>query len=566
MMGMLKKRSALRVSLAAMLLSVAFATTLKSARVFTQQAEKKGPSLTAVEQEFASFISANTIRDVTVKLSSREMEGRGTAQPGAERSAKYIVDRFKQIGLKPSGADNTYYQKIKFKIERLLPTSSFKVGDVAFKFKKDFVVAPPFPAESKEISGDMVFAGYGVVSPELKRDDLAGIDVKGKIVLLLGGKPGNVDAATWAKLADRSAVLANLAGKGAVGFVVTHFGRATLPYELVASYLSRRRVSLSEPLPHTLQSPQLPPVLRISDATAAKLFAMSNGSFAEIKRKAEAGEYVSRDLGKRASISAAIQRQERPCNNVIGLLEGSDAKLKEQVVIYTAHYDAYGIDADGTIYPGAGDNALGIGKMIAIAEALAKSKSKPRRSVMFMALTGEEYGLLGAEHWVWHPTWPLEKVAANINFDGIGSEAWGPLGFVLDLGAGHSDLNNIFKEVAAAKSITILPDTDPSEGFFYRSDHYSFIKRGVPALYLVGGPQGNPFEITKRINTWLVKDYHQTTDTVQPDWNWEGARTLSVLGLIAGIRVANQEAMPAWVSGSPYNQPRGTKLPPPARQ
>jgi len=557
---------AFRVLIAAILLGPAVATASKPARVGAHQAENKGSSLTAAEQEVVSFVSADTIREVTVKLSSREMEGRGTAQPGAERSAKYIAERFKQVGLKPAGDGGAYYQKIKFEIERVLPTSSFKVGDAAFKFKEEFVIAPPFPTESKEVGGGLVFAGYGVVSPELKRDDLAGIDVKGKIVLLLGGKPGNVDAAVWDKAADRSSVLAGLARKGALGFVFTQVGRATQPYELIASYFSRRRVSLSEPLPNAPQRPKLPPALRISDAAAARLFAMTSTtgeSFGDLKRRAEAGEYISRDLGKQASISAVIQRRESTCNNVIGLLEGSDPKLKEQVLVYTAHYDAYGIDADGTIYPGAGDNALGVGKLIAIGEALAKSKFKPRRSVMFMALTGEEYGLLGAEHWVWHPTWPLEKVAANINFDGIGSEAWGPLGFVLDLGAGHSDMNNIFKDVSGSEGIRILPDPDPSEGFFYRSDHYSFVKRGVPALYLVGGPQGNPFEIMKRVNTWLVKDYHQTTDTVQPDWNWEGARTLSVLGTVVGMRVAAQEAMPSWTPSSPYNQPRGA-MPPPA--
>src|SRR5215813_8602174 len=208
-------RVAFRVSIAALLLGVAVATASMPARVFTQQAEKRDSSLTTVEQEVISFVSANTIRDVTVKLSSKEMEGRGTAQPGAERSAKYIAERFKQVGLKPAGDGGAYYQKIQFEIERSLPTSSFKVGDEAFKFKEEFVIAPPFPAESKEVGGRLVLAGYGVVSPELKRDDLAGIDVKGKIVLVLSGKPSNVDAAVWAKAADRSSMLTGLARKGA---------------------------------------------------------------------------------------------------------------------------------------------------------------------------------------------------------------------------------------------------------------------------------------------------------------------------------------------------------------
>lgn len=550
-----------RFSMGALLI-VALLFVSHAGRVFSQQAEKTA-RLTAAEQEAVARTDANTIRDVTVRLVSKEIAGRGTAQPGADRAAKYIADRFKQLGLKPGGDNKTYLQKIKFKVELALPASDLKAGDVTFKYKDEFVILPPFPAGLDGVTGGLVFAGYGVVSPELKRDDIAGLDVKGKIVLLLGGKPGNVNAAAWAKAANRNVLLADLAKRGAAGFILTDLAQ---PYELIAAYASRRRVSLSEPPPNTTQPPQVPMSALISNAAAEKLFASAGLSFAEIKRKAEAGEFVSRDLGKAASISAKIEREEKPSSNVIGVLEGSDARLKDQAVVYTAHYDAYGVDTDGTIYPGAGDNALGVGKMVAIAEAFFKSKPKLRRSVIFIALTGEEYGLLGAEHWVWHPTWPIEKVAANINFDGIGSEAWGPLGFVLDLGAGHSDLNSIFKDVAAANGVSILPDPNPAEGFFYRSDHYAFFKRGVPALYLVGGPQGSPFEIMKRVNAWMVRDYHMATDTVQPDWNWGGARTLSVLGLLAGMRVANQEAMPAWMSTSPYNRPRGTNMPPPKQQ
>ncbi|MGE0126688.1 MAG: M28 family peptidase [Blastocatellales bacterium] len=551
-----------RFSMSALFIAVLLFTS-QPASVFTQQVEKTA-RLAAAEQEAVALVNADTIRDVTIKLASKEMAGRGTAQPGADRAAKYIADLFKQLGLRPGGDNNTYFQKIKFKIERALPVSQLKVGDATFSYKDEFVILPPFPAGLKDVSGGLVFAGYGVVSPELNRDDIAGVDVKGKIVLLLGGKPGNVDAAAWAKIANRTALLADLAKRGAVGFIFTESTQQ--PYGLIAAYVSRRRVSLSDLPPNAPRPPQLPMSALISNAAAEKLFASAGLSFAEIKRKAEAGEFVSRDMGKSASISAKIEREERPCRNVIGVLEGSDARLKDEAVVYTAHYDAYGVDSDGTIYPGAGDNALGVGKMVAIAEAYFKSKSKLRRSIIFIALTGEEYGLLGAEHWVWHPTWPIEKVAANINFDGIGSEAWGPLGFVLDLGAGHSDLNDIFKDVAAANGVSILPDPNPAEGFFYRSDHYAFFKRGVPALYLVGGPQGSPFEIMKRVNTWLARDYHMATDTVHPDWNWGGARTLSVLGLLAGIRVANQESMPAWIPTSPYNRPRGTSLLPPKQQ
>ncbi|HXG68488.1 MAG TPA: M28 family peptidase [Blastocatellia bacterium] len=520
----------------------------------------KATALTSAEREAAARVDVKTIREVTTTLAAKEMEGRGTAQPGADKAAKYLADRFAKIGLKPLGDANTYLQAIKFKVEQVNADSSFKVGDTAFKFKDDFVVAPPLPTEPKDVSAGLVFAGYGVASQALKRDDLAGIDIKGKIVVVLGGRPKDVDAAAWAKNASQQAVFGNLVGKGAVGFIIIYAGRDTQPYPLVAAYLTRRRVSLAD----APQLPfKLPPFLLVSDSAAEKLFAGTGITYEQARQKAAAGEFVSRDLGKQAAISVRVRREEGMSSNVVGLLEGADAALKEQAVVYSAHYDAYGIEADGTIYPGAADNALGVAKIVAIAEALAKAK--PRRSIIFLALTGEEYGLLGAEYWVRRPTWALEKVAANINYDGIGTDVWGPLNFLIDYGFEHSDLGALIKDVAAANGVTIIPDPDPAERIFYRSDHYAFFKKGIPALYLIGGPAGDPAATMERARKWLVTDYHMTTDTVQPDWNWEGARTLTVIGLIAGMRVANQEAMPAWLPSSPYNRPRGANSPPPAQ-
>jgi hypothetical protein len=407
----------------------------------------------------------------------------------------------------------------------------------------------------------MVLVGYGVVSPDIKRDDLAGIDLKGKIAVVFDGKPKNVDDATWAKVSNQQIVFTRLISKGAVAFVIVYAGSPARPYSLIASYLARRRVTLAD----APQMPfKIPPIIVVGESAAEKLFAASGITYREAKQKAEQGEVVSRDLNKQAAVSVQPKHSEAMSSNVIAMIEGTDAKLKEEALVYTAHYDAYGIDSDGTIYPGAADNAAGVAKMMAIAEVM--SKMKPRRSVLFIALTGEEYGLLGAEHWVNHPTWPIEKVAANINYDGMGSDLWGKLGGIIDLGFGHSDLGALIKEVTAAYNIEIGPDPAPAEGFFYRSDHYAFFKKGIPALFLTGGPGGDQAAVWKRASEWLTTHYHMASDTVQASWDWEGARTLAALGLIAGVRIANRDEMPAWLSSSPYNRPRGTKLPPPVQQ
>jgi peptidase M28-like protein len=524
-------------------------------------AAKPAPALSKSEREASARLKVETIREVTTALASKEFEGRGTAQPGADKAARYITDRFAKIGLKPAGEAGGYLQAIKFKAEQVEPSSSFKAGDATFKFKDDFVIAPPFPTGAKEAVGGLVFVAYGVVSPEAKRDDLANIEVKGKIVMLLGGNPKNIDRAAWAKASNQQAVFGRLIANGAAGFVITYAGRDTQPFPLVASYLTRRRVSLAD-------SPQLPikipPIILVSDSTAEKLFAGSDISYSQAKEKAEGGEFVSRDFGKQASITVGIKREEATSSNVAASLEGSDAALKQEAVVYMAHYDAYGIEPDGAIYPGAADNALGVAKLIAIAESLAKAKIKPRRSIIFLAVTGEEYGLLGAEYWVRRPTWPIEKVAANINYDGIGTEVWGPLKNVVNYGFEHSNLGAIADSVAAAMNLNIVPDPFPQEDVFYRSDHYAFFKKGVPSLYLIGA-SSDQAAMGARAMKFLVTDYHMATDTVRQDWNWDGARDLAVMGLIIGMRIADQDAMPAWSPSSPYNRPRGTNLPPPPR-
>jgi hypothetical protein len=305
-----------------------------------------------------------------------------------------------------------------------------------------------------------------------------------------------------------------------------------------------------------------PPVVLISDGTAQKLLATKDRTFTQVKQMAAGGKFVSRGLDLELTISPRVKREDGLGGNVIGVIEGSDAKLKNEAVVYTAHYDGFGIRYDGAIYPGAADNALGVGKLVAMAEAFVLMMPKPRRSIVFIAPTGEEYGNLGSEYWLQHPTWPLEKVAANITYDGIGTDVWGKLAFILDLNFKDSDLNEVVKGVGAAFGVEIVPDTSGEE-VFYRSDHYSFIKRGIPALFLIGGPGE---DISQRAERFLTTHYHMPTDIVRPDWNWEGARALAALGLITGMRIADQEAMPAWKQNSPYNRSRGTSLPPPTRQ
>ena len=528
----------------------------------TAPAGKSSATLTATERSAVGRVSLETIREVTTTLSSKEFEGRGTAQPGADKAARYLADRFAKLGLKPAGDNGTYLQSIKFKSAQVLPESSFKVGDAMLKHGEDYVVLPPYTSERVDVTSGVVFAGFGVVSPELKRDDLAGLDLKDKIVIIVGGQPSGVDAAAWKRATNPQARAMSIFTRGAAALVVANAGTPAQPFSTIASYLSRRRVSLaSAPVPPF----KIPPMLLVSNGAMEKIFAGNELTFAQTLEKAKTGEMVSRDFGRMATLGLRIKQEEATSSNVVGVLEGSDAKLKEEAVVYSAHYDAYGIDGGGKIFPGAADNALGTATITAIAEAFGKAfpkaSERPRRSIIFLAVTGEEYGLLGAEHWVKNPTWPLEKIAADINFDGIGTEVYAPVKRIVGFGADHSDLGTVFEDVSVATGNIVTADPMPEENAFVRSDHYAFVKQGVPALMLMGGPEGDPSMWIPRMKKWLETDYHSPSDTVKPDWNWTGPQTLAQVGLVIGLRVANADSMPAWRSTSPFNRPRNQTKP-----
>ena len=539
---------------------------------FEKPTVKPVPALSPAESQAAAQLKAETIREVTTALVSKDMQGRGMAQLGGDKAAKYIADRFTKAGLKPGGEASTYFQNIKIKIATPQAGTLFRVGNNTFQFKTDYAIANPWmDAAPKPANGDLVFVGYGVVSGDLKRDDLAGIDVKGKIVVVLNGRPTHVDAAIWDRESKQRIVFGRLIKKGAIGFIVP-FDRDSSRFPAAAAAVSNRRISLAEPLPDPFVMARwslelladeftLPPSVLVSQTVARKIFAASGQNLQDLTKKAESSEFVSRDLKIRGSIAPRIKQEQGVSSNVIGVIEGSDPKLKSEAVVFSAHYDAFGIDTEGIVYPGAMDNAAGVGKLIAMAESVVTMNPKPRRSIIFFATTGEEYGDLGADYWLAHPTWPLEKIAADINYD-CGIDVWGRLGYVVDLGFDHSDLNSVIKDVTSATDIQIVPDAFPDEGFFSRSDHYSFIKKGIPSLFLVGGPAENPSAQIARVQTWMTNDYHMPTDTIQPDWNWEGARGLAEIGLITGLRVANQEAMPSWRSDSPYNKRRGSSASP----
>jgi Zn-dependent M28 family amino/carboxypeptidase len=516
-------------------------------QVFAQTVAPAKSVLATEEQELAAKIDIQTIKDVTATLASDEMQGRGTMQPGGDKAANWIADRFKSLGLKPLGDKGSYLQKIDFKEIVATPETSLSVGDQKLNFGSDFSLLS-MNNGNKDISGEMVFVGYGIVVKGINRDDLKDIDVAGKVVVMFEGHPAGISKKDWDDNKASRVFSRNIMQKGAAAIVYVTNGTEDSSTADGISYSSRRQIVM----PDEQGFPAfVPPIVFIGADATEKLFAKSSVTLKDAIAQAETNSFKSFKLNQKAKLVAKYKTTKGTSNNVVGYIEGSDPKLKEEAVLFSAHYDAYGME-NGKIYHGAADNALGTAEMLAVAEAFSKSPTKPKRSLVFLSVTGEEYGLYGSKYWSKNPTWNIKKVSADLNLDGVGTEVYGPVKTMVGYGAEHSTLGAMLTDVSTAMNITVAPDPVPDEKVFYRSDHYSFVERGVPALMLMGAPEGDIQAAMKRMKEWEKTDYHQPGDIIQKDWAWEGAKSVADVMGIMGLRLANSDTMPSWLATSRF--------------
>lgn len=532
---------------AQLLITIAFSTQVLGQQSATAEINAASiATLSASEQDLASKVSIETIKEITTALSANEMQGRGTMQPGGERAANYIAERFQKLGLKPLGDKNSFLQKIKFRESVFAPETTFKLGDEQLKMGDDYVIQA---GPDKTTSGELVFVGYAMVVDAMKRNDLGDMLLQGKIVVMLQGPPANVSNSDWEKAKAQRLFVRNLFSKGIAGIVFVEHGREEHPYSETSIYSTRRQIEMTdeEPLPS-----EYPTFAAVSQKAAEKMFANSGTTFKEALAQAETSNFKPIKLKQTAKITVKRKNTVGTASNVVGLMEGSDANLKTEAVVFSAHYDAFGISADGKVYPGAADNALGVAEMIAVAEAISKMPEKPKRSLIFLAVTGEEYGLYGSKFWAKNPTWKIKSVAANLNLDGIGTEVYAPVKTFVGFGAEHSTLGTDLSSICSALGIKVIADPMPDQKIFYRSDHYSFVEKGVPSLMLLGAPEGDPQIWIKRSKEWEKTDYHREGDIVKPDWSWDGAQTVAVVMSLMSHRTANAEKIPQWLPSSRF--------------
>jgi Zn-dependent M28 family amino/carboxypeptidase len=534
----------------------------------------------AVPSGWKLINAARTLENIKV-LSSDEYEGRAPASKGETLATGYIEDQFKKVGLKPGNPDGTYFQEVPMVGIKADPSAQLVFTDDAsgkqetLQFADDFVAWTKRVQPAINIEAELVFVGYGVVAPEYHWDDFKGMDVKGRILVVLINDPPVPDPKDPSKLDEKTFKgkamtyygrwtykFEEAAAKGALGCLIVHqTGPAGYPWGVVRSSNTGEQFSL---VTADQGMSRCAAEGWMTYEKAKQLFALAGKDFDALEKSAASRDFHPVDLHVKASLGLRNTIRTIKSKNVVGKVVGSNPDLRNEYVIYTAHWDHLGVGPEvngDKIYHGAVDNASGVAGLVELADAFTHVQPPPRRSILFLSVTAEEKGLLGSQYYAEHPLYPLTKTLAEINMDGLNM-----LGRTKDIeviGLGQSTLEDVLKAAAAEQGRVVMPDAEPEKGFYYRSDHFNFAKQGVPALdthsgvdYL-GKPEGWGLQMRRQ---YTSEDYHKPSDKIKPNWDLSGTvEDLRLLGEV-GYRVANAKTFPAWKAGSEFKAKREAML------
>jgi Zn-dependent M28 family amino/carboxypeptidase len=523
-------------------------------------------------------ITADRLMEHITVLSDDKFEGRAPGTQGEELTVAYLEEQFRGLGLQPGNPDGTYVQQVPLVGITTKSAASFRVNGKSISPRplRDYVAMTRRVVPSVDVKGsELVFVGYGVVAPEYDWDDYKGLDVRGKTIVMLVNDPAVPDPANPGKL-DPAVFKGDAmtyygrwtykyeiaAEKGAAAAIIVHeTGPAGYPWEVVSGSWGAENFDIK---PADGNMGRAAVEGWITTDMAKQLFAAAGQDFDKLKAAATRRDFQPVPLKGTADFKLTNTMREVSSRNVVAKLEGSDPTAREEYVVYTAHWDHLGKDdalEGDQIYNGALDNASGTAGLIEVARAYTQLPKAPARSILFLAVTAEEQGLLGAKYYANEPLYPLAKTLANINMDGINQ--WGRTEDIVIVGYGNSTLDDILEAEAAARGRVIVPDPEPEKGFFYRSDHFEFAKQGVPALYVdagtrfVGKPEGYGDE--KRAE-YTANDYHKPSDEIKPDWDLSGAVEDFQLLFLVGHNVATGDRYPEWKPGTEFRAIREAML------
>jgi len=510
-------------------------------------------------------IEAAKIREYVKKLASDEFEGRGTGQKGGDAAADWIAKQFESFRLKPGGEKGTYFQEVPMMGVKTLPSSTFAFApangaEVPLKYADEIVTNNEAQTEVADIDAPIVFVGFGITAPEYKWDDYKGADLKGKVALLFVNEPESNDE------------------KFFKGKALTYYGRWTYKYEETARHgavatLIIHRTDLASYGWDVVRNswgtersylrrdatPKLQAASWIQLEIARKLVAMGGLDLDKLYKNSQSREFKPIELPVHFKAHLASTLRPFVSRNVVAKLEGSDPKLKDEAVLYTAHYDHFGIDSSlkgDQIYNGAVDNATGSGILLELARGWAKSPA-PKRSILFAAVTAEEQGLLGSEYFGKHPTIPANKISLDLNYDALA-----PLGEPEEVEVSGAERTTFYATVeteAKEFKLAIKPDAQPGAGHYYRSDHFSLARVGIPSFSINEGMKFKGHDAAwgeAQAKDYNEHHYHQVSDEFHEDWNFSDLVKMTRFGFELGSKAANQSGLVEWHKGDEFEAAR----------
>src|SRR5580698_2753715 len=498
-------------------------------------------------------------------LSHDLLEGRGTGQRGGDIAAEYIGTQFALYGLKPAGDNGTYLQKVP--MVGITPEARTTFSLVEHAETKDLAPLDDYVAydqtqqPSSDVDAEIVYVGYGIEAPEYKWDDYKGIDVRGKVLLMLVNEPPSDDVnffkgkaltyyGRWTYKYEEAA------RKGAVGAILIHQTEmASYPWEVVRNSNSGEKSYLK--LDGT---PKLKVAAWVQNQIAKDVAASAGMDLDKMMADARSRDFHPVTLPVRLKAHMVSKIRPFASNNVLALLPGSDSKLKSEALMYTAHYDHLGIRPDmpgDNIYNGADDNATGCGILLEIARAFSEAAQRPRRSILFASVTGEEQGLLGSEYLGKHPPVPASKISLDLNYDDVP-----PLGSPEEVEVSGAERTTFYPDVeniAKSMGLAIRPDAHPEAGHYYRSDHFSLARVGVPSFSISEGLKYKGHDDAwgeAQSKDYVDNHYHQPSDEYRADWDFTGLAKMTQFGVLLGQKAASASALQGWQPGDEFETAR----------
>ena len=516
---------------------------------------------------YAPDIDGNAVQAHVALLADDLYEGREAGKRGYQLAAKYVATQFRAMGLAP-GNDGSYFQSVPFQVAKIVKgsramTVSSASGDRQYATFSDYTIRPTLAGEEVSVTAPLVFVGYGVNVPSIERNDYENVDLNGKIAVVVSGAPAALGSEVRAYYrSGRYHKSIELENRGAIGVISLQHKQISSDAANVRGSKADKYWSIDEHGHPKYAFAGLQTEVSLLEKGARKLFEDSPMSFDEMAASIEDESYTPMDLGISATVSHRISERMTSADNVIAILEGSDPQLKGEYVVLSAHLDGVGMgdESDDNIYNGYFDNASGIGTMLEVAKALVRSPTRPKRSILFIATTGEEKGLLGSDFFATNPTVAIESIVANVNMDMV-MFLWRAQD-VVAFGAEHSTLIEIVRRATEKVGMELSPDPFPERGYFTRSDQFPFVQRGIPAIFFATGFKTSEpgVEPEALYNDFMKNHFHGATDDESLRFDtWSAGRVATANYMIA-LEIANADERPKWKKDDFFGDLYGTEL------